>query len=105
MFNGYRGSDCEDAGVPRRMAAMAAEYRGCTSCHCALSSSELDEPGAYGTKRSQKEKNKRHLLTHVESRKMVLMNLFAGRAGIETQIRRRNAGHSTGMRGWNKFRE
>ena len=64
MFNGYRVSDCEDAGVPRRMAAMAAEYRGCTSCHCALSSSELDEPGACGTKRSQKEKNKRRLLTH-----------------------------------------
>ena len=42
---------------------------------------------------------------HVESRKMVQMNLFAGRAGTETQIRRRNAGHSRGMRRWNKFRE
>ena len=61
MFNGYRVSDCEDARVPRWMAAMAAQYRGCTSCHCALSSSELGEPGACGTKGSQKEQNKRCL--------------------------------------------
>lgn len=32
----------------------------------------------------------------MESRRTVLMNLFAGRAAIETRIQRRNAGHSRG---------
>ena len=54
----------------------------------------------------QKEKNKYHILTHiyVESRKMVLMNLFAGQQW-RCRHREQTCGNSGGRRGWDKWTE
>ena len=52
---------------------------------------------------SQKEKNKYHILTYIyiymESRKIVLMNLFT-----EMNWRHRHREHSRGRRGYNKLK-
>ena len=55
---------------------------------------------------SQKEKNKYHILMYIymESRKMVLMNLFAGQQWKHTH-RDQTCGHSEGRRGWDELRE
>ena len=55
---------------------------------------------------SQKEKNKYCILTHIymESRKMVLLNLFAGKEWRHRH-RERTCGHSGGKRGWDEWRK
>ena len=51
------------------------------------------------------QKNKYHILMqNVESRKMVLMNLFAGKQWRHRH-REQICGHSSGRRGWDKLRE
>ena len=44
-----------------------------------VSSSDVDEPRACYTEWSQEEKNTIYYHIHMESRKMVLMNMFAGK--------------------------
>ena len=52
-----------------------------------------------------KEKDKYHILMqNVESRKMVLMNLFAGKQWRHRH-REQICGHSSGRRGWDELRE
>ena len=51
------------------------------------------------------QKNKYHILMqNVESRKMVLMNLFAGKQWRHRH-REQICGHSSGRRGWDELRE
>ena len=53
----------------------------------------------------QKEKSKYHILTlYIESRKMVLMNLLAGKEW-RCRHRERTCGHRGGRREWGKWRK
>ena len=56
--------------------------------HIGVSSSEVDEPTTYNSEWSKSEREKQNsykYCIYVESRKMMLMNLFAGQVGTETQ--------------------
>ena len=66
----------------RLCGTILSNKKGCIR----VSSNGVDEPRAY-TERSQKEKIKHCILTHIymESRKMVLRNLFAGLQWRQTQ--------------------
>ena len=56
---------------------------------------------------SQKERNEYHIVTHIylESRNMVLMNMFAGKECRRSRYREWTCGHVGGRREWEGWRK
>ena len=74
--------------------------------HMWVSANEADDPRAYGTEWSKSERERQilYINTCLESRKMVLMSLFAGQQW-RRRHREQTCEHSGGRRGWDALSE
>ena len=71
-----------------------------------VSTNEVDEPRVYFTEWSNSERERQilYINTCMKSRKMVLMNLFAGQQW-KHKYREQTCGHGVGGTGWEELRE